>query len=146
MIVSDFLTPVSRGCGAAGCAQLARHPGLADACSTTGGERHGYALLILGVLVLLMTWGAAMGARRPAGLALLVAGRRRCWRSRWACDLPDVHTTGVIGQRFAEAQRAAGAGFYLELVGGGWRCWPGWCGCCGDQLVACRVAAAAADG
>ncbi len=135
MIVSDFLTLYHVDVGGSGCAQLA-DPGLADACSTTGGEHHGYALLILGVLVLLMTWGAAVGESRPAGLALLVLGAAGL-AIALGVDLPDVNKTGVIGQRFAEAQANPGLGFYLEFGARGWRCWPGWCGCCGDQLGPC---------
>ena len=115
MIVSDFLTLYHVDVGGSGCAQLA-DTGLADACSTTGGEHHGYALLILGVLVLVMTWGAAMGESRPAGLALLVLGAAGL-AIALGVDLPDVHNTGVIGQRFAEAQAKPGLGFYLELAG-----------------------------
>jgi hypothetical protein len=34
-------------------------------------------------------------------------------------DAPDVHKTGVIGQRFAEAEAKPGLGFYFEIVGSG---------------------------
>jgi hypothetical protein len=117
MIVSDFLTLYHVDVVTARCSDLA-DPSLADACRTTGGEHHGYALLILGVLVLLMTWGAAVGESRPAGLALLVLGAAGL-AIALGVDLPDVHKTGVIGQRFAEAQANPGIGFYLEFVGAG---------------------------
>ena len=115
MILSDLLTLYHVDVVTASCSDLA-DPGLADACTTTGGEHHGYALLILGVLVLVMTWGAAVGRSRPAGFALLVLGLAGL-AIALGVDLPDVHKTGVIGERFAEASAKPGAGFYLELVG-----------------------------
>jgi hypothetical protein len=115
MIVSDLMTLYHVDVVTARCSDLA-DPGLADACTTTGGEHHGYALLILGVLVLLMTWGAAMGRSTPAGIALLVLGAAGL-AIALGVDLPDVHKTGVIGERFAEATAKPGIGFYLELVG-----------------------------
>ena len=115
MILSDLLTLYHVDVVTASCSDLA-DPGLADACTTTGGEHHGYALLILGVLVLVMTWGAAVGRSRPAGFALLVLGLAGL-AIALGVDLPDVHKTGVIGQRFAEASAKPGLGFYFEIVG-----------------------------
>jgi hypothetical protein len=115
MIASDFLTLFHVDVVTAKCSDLA-DPRLVDACRTTGGEHHGYALAILGVLVLLMTWGAAMGASRPAGFALVILGVAglAIW---FGVDRPDVHHTGVIGQRFAEAKSNPGLGYWFELVG-----------------------------
>jgi hypothetical protein len=115
MIASDFLTLFHVDVVTAKCSDLA-DPRLADACQTTGGEHHGYALAILGALVLVMTWGAAMGASRPAGFALLVLGAAGL-AVTLGVDLPDVHKTGVIGERFAEAKANPGLGFWFELVG-----------------------------
>jgi hypothetical protein len=70
------------------------------------------------VIVLLMTWGAAVGGSRPAGVALLVLGLAGL-AIALGVDLPDVHKTGVIGQRFAEAEAKPGLGFYFEIVGSG---------------------------
>jgi hypothetical protein len=117
MILSDLMTLYHVDVVTARCSDLA-DPGLADACTTTGGEHHGYALLILGVLVLLMTWGAAMGRSTPAGFALLVLGAAGLGIAI-GVDLPDIHHTGVIGQRFAEAESNPGTGLYLEFVGSG---------------------------
>jgi hypothetical protein len=144
MIVSDFLTLYHVDVVTARCSDLA-DPGLADACRTSGGEHHGYALLILGVLVLLMTWGAATGGSRPAGLALLVIGAAGL-AIALAVDLPDVHKTGVIGQRFAEAHAAAGIGFYFELAGAGLAALAGVVRLLRRSGRAAPVAAAVADG
>jgi hypothetical protein len=115
LILSDFLTLYHVDVVTAKCSDLAE-PKLADACSTTGGEHHGYALAILGVIVLLMTWGAAMGGSRPAGIALLVLGVAAL-AIVLAVDLPDIHKTGIVGTRFEDAQANPGAGFYLEIAG-----------------------------
>src|SRR4051794_38696128 len=117
MILSDLMTLYHVDVVTASCSDLA-DPGLADACASTGGEHHGYALLILGVLVLLMTWGAAVGRSTPAGFALVVLGAAGL-AVALGVDLPDVHKTGVIGQRFAEASAQPGLGFWFELVGSG---------------------------
>jgi hypothetical protein len=117
MIASDLMTLYHVDVVTAKCSDLA-DPRLADACKTTGGEHHGYALLILGVIVLLMTWGAAVGRSRPAGVALLVLGLAGL-AIAFGVDAPDVHKTGVIGQRFAEAEAKPGLGFYFEIVGSG---------------------------
>ena len=117
MIASDLMTLYHVDVVTASCSDLA-DPRLADACKTTGGEHHGYALLILGVIVLLMTWGAAVGRSRPAGVALLVLGLAGL-AIAFGVDAPDVHKTGVIGQRFAEAEAKPGLGFYFEIVGSG---------------------------
>jgi hypothetical protein len=117
LILSDFLTLYHVDVVTAKCSDLAE-PKLADACTTTGGEHHGYALLILGVIVLVMTWGAAIGGSRPAGIALLVLGGAALVIVL-AVDLPDIHKTGIVGTRFEDAEAKPGAGFWLELVGAG---------------------------
>ena len=145
MIVSDFLTLYHVDVVTARCSDLA-DPGLADACRTTGGEHHGYALLILGVLVLLMTWGAAIGESRPAGLALLVLGAAGL-AIALAVDLPgraqDRRHRRSGSPRLTRRPVSASTWSWRAR---GWRCWPGWCDCCGDQLGTVPVAAAAADG
>jgi hypothetical protein len=115
LILSDFLTLYHVDVVTAKCSDLAE-PKLADACSTTGGEHHGYALLILGVIVLVMTWGAAMGGSRPAGIALLALGGAALVIVL-AVDLPDIHKTGIVGSRFEDAEANPGLGFWLELAG-----------------------------
>jgi hypothetical protein len=33
-------------------------------------------------------------------------------------DVPDIHKTGVLGERFDNAHAEAGPGLYLEIAGG----------------------------
>jgi hypothetical protein len=117
MIVSDFLTLYHVDVGSARCADLA-DPNLRSACTTTGGGHHGYALAILGVLVLVMTWGAALGLSRPAGFALLALGAAGL-AIALAVDMPDIHKTGIVGFQFSSAEANPGDGFYLEIAGTG---------------------------
>jgi hypothetical protein len=116
LILSDFLTLWHVDVVTASCSDLAS-PNLRNACTTTGGSHHGYALAVLGAIALVMTWGAAVGSSRPAGFALLVLGAASL-AIALAVDLPDVHKTGIVGTQFSNAQAKPGAGFWLELIGG----------------------------
>jgi hypothetical protein len=115
LIVSDFLTLYHVDVVTATCSDLAS-PSLRDACSTTGGGHHGYALAILGAIAIVMAWGAAVGASRPAGAALLAIGLVSLVIVL-AVDLPDIHKTGIVGDQFSNAKANPGPGFWLELVG-----------------------------
>ena len=46
----------------------------ADKCSRTGGQQHSYALILLALLLLVMTWGAVVGRARAAALAMIAIG------------------------------------------------------------------------
>ena len=117
LVVSDFLTLYHVDVLTARCSDLAS-PNLRDACSTTGGGHHGYGLAIIGALVLVMTWGAAIGSSRPAGAALLVLGGAALLIV-FAVDAPDIHRTGIVGEQFANAEANPIAGYWLEIVGAG---------------------------
>jgi hypothetical protein len=82
----------------------------------SGGSHHAYALLILGIFALPMAYGATRGRSRPALAALAVIGLVALV-IMLAVDLPDIHKTGVIGQRFTDASASPRIGFYLETVG-----------------------------
>jgi hypothetical protein len=89
----------------------------ADKCSRTGGQQHHYGLIPLAVLLLAMSWGAAVGRSRPAagaliaiGVVVLVIGV--------AFDLPDARKAGVLSEDFSNAKEHPGAAIPLELVGG----------------------------
>jgi hypothetical protein len=84
--------------------------------SISGGSHHSYALLILGIFALPMAYGATRGDSRPAMAALAAIGVVALV-IMLAVDLPDIHKTGVIGQRFTDASASPKAGFYLETLG-----------------------------
>src|SRR5881398_3192947 len=62
----------------------------------SGFDRHSFALILIAVFALVMTFGALRGAR-PAMLALAASGIAVVLIAL-AGDLPDVHKTGVIGE------------------------------------------------
>jgi hypothetical protein len=116
MIVSEFATLRSVKVLTASCSDLA-DPSLRGSCVTHGGEEHAYALVLLGIVTALMAWGAAIGRSRPAGFALLAIGAA-VLAIALITDVPDIHKTGVLGERFDSAHAEAGPGLYLEIVAG----------------------------
>ena len=100
----------------ASCKDLA-DPALEDACETTGGEQHSFALVPVALLVAVMAVGAGLGGSRPAGLALLVAGIVVLAIALLG-DLPDTTKTGEVGSSFTSAKATKGPAFWFELVGG----------------------------
>ena len=101
------------------CVEIA-DPEVRDACSVSGFEQHGGALILLGILAVLMALGAGRGTgrgtSRPASvaliaIALIVVG------IVVTRDIPAAGETGLVGLRYEEAQADAGAGLYLECAG-----------------------------
>jgi len=87
-------------------------------CSATAGEHHGYALIPIAALVLVMAWGAAVGRARAAALALIALGAAVVVIAL-AIDLPDTRKAGVLAEDFSGAKEHAGAAIVLELAGAG---------------------------
>jgi hypothetical protein len=83
--------------------------------SVSGHHQHGYALVIAGLLTLWLLFSAAQGVRM-AMLGLACVGLLALGIAVIA-DLPDVHSTGVLGRLFESAQAQPGAGFYEETLG-----------------------------
>ena len=84
--------------------------------SERAGSHHGYALLVIGLFAGVLAYGAARGGSRPAALALLFLGVGALFVCL-AIDLPDVDETGLIGERYDQAEARPQAGFYLETAG-----------------------------
>jgi hypothetical protein len=82
----------------------------------TGGALHGYALGIIGVAILVMSFGAVVRAARPAALALLVLAVAACAIVLFI-DLPVLDDTGLIGRTYDLAEARPATGFYLESLG-----------------------------
>ena len=116
MVASEFATLRSVKVLTASCSDLA-DPSLRGSCVTHGGEEHAYALVLLGVVAALMTWGAVFGRSRPAAIALAVIGAAVV-AIALITDVPDIHKTGVLGQRFDNAHAEAGPGLWMEIAGG----------------------------
>jgi hypothetical protein len=116
MIAAEFSTLRSVKVLTASCSDLA-DPSLRGSCVTSGGEEHSYALVLLGVAALMMAWGATVGRSRPAGAALAVLGAAALVIAL-VIDVPNVHKTGVLGDRFESAHAVAGPGLWMEIAGG----------------------------
>jgi hypothetical protein len=116
MIAAEFSTLRSVKVLTASCSDLA-DPSLRDKCVTTGGEEHFYGLVLLGVVSLVMAWGAAFGRSRPAAAALVLLGAAVLVIAL-VTDVPDIHKTGVLGDRFDSAHAEAGPALWMEIAGG----------------------------
>jgi hypothetical protein len=117
IVLSDFATLRSVKVLTASCDDLA-DPTLRGSCVTHGGEEHAYAFVLLGIAAMVMTWGATMGRSRPAAAALAAIGLAVLVVSL-VTDVPDIHKTGVLGERFEQAHASAGPGLWMEIAGGG---------------------------
>ena len=119
LVVSEFSTIASVQLrGGASCEVINdSDPSLADRCSLSGFERHGGAFILLGLLAGAMALGAGVARSSPAGAALVAIGALVIALAL-TLDLPQTHRTGDIGRNFEGATAKAGAGLYLELLGG----------------------------
>ena len=115
-IAADFATLRSVKVLTASCGDLA-DPSLRGSCVTHGHEEHTWALVLIGVVALAMVWGAVIGRSRPAAIALAVLGVGVLVIAL-ATDVPDIHKTGVLGDRFEQAKAEAGPGLWMETLGG----------------------------
>ena len=73
----------------------------------TGGGLHGYALGLIGVAVLVMSYGAVVRGARPAAVALLVLALAACAIVLFV-DLPVLDDEGLIGRTYEPRRGAAG--------------------------------------
>ena len=115
MIATEFSTIQSISIGESTCG--AADPEVQDVCSTDGGDQHGYALLVLGLLSVLMTVGAVLGRSRPAALALLVIGAV-VLAVALLLDAPTLNDTRGLEARYNDVSAHTGGGFRLELIAG----------------------------
>lgn len=97
------------------CEELAG-PGAGEACSVSGFEQHGGALLLLGIVAVVMALGAARGASRPAAFALLVIAVVVLALALLR-DVPKTGETGLIGINYEAAKASAGPALLLEILG-----------------------------
>jgi hypothetical protein len=96
------------------CRDLAGPKG--DKCSVTGGQQHHYALLPLALLMLVMSWGVAVGRARAAAVALIAIGAVVLVIAI-AFDLPDTRKVGALSEDFTGGKEHAGAAIKLEIAG-----------------------------
>src|SRR3954468_12270063 len=82
----------------------------------SGWDRHGPALVLLGLLALFLLAAALRGAR--IAMAGLAAVGITVLAIAWLSDKPHVHDSGSVGDVYAEASADPGPGYYLETLGG----------------------------
>jgi hypothetical protein len=116
IVFSEFSTLRSVKVLTASCSDLA-DPSLRGSCVTRGGEEHSYALVLIGIAAVVMTWGATLGRSRPAAAALAALGLA-VLAIALITDVPDIHKTGVLGERFEQAKAEAGPALWMEIAGG----------------------------
>lgn len=118
MFLSAFLTIRSIGLAMGGnsCEVIAERAQRAH-CQLSGFESHSFALPLIGLIVLVMAFGAGRGRSKPAAAALVVLGAL-VLAIALLSDLPKTHETGAIGPRFEGASAKAGSGLYVEIAGG----------------------------
>jgi hypothetical protein len=117
LIVTEFLTVASVDVASGSCSVIQdSNPELADRCELSGLERHGAALILLGLLAIAMGVGAGLGRSRPAAWALAAVAAIVLIISL-AFDLPETGRTGAIGRDFEGATASPGAGLFTELIG-----------------------------
>ena len=85
----------------------------------TGGENHGYALLVVALFAVVLVLLGLRGAGRAAGLGLVALGAVALLVAL-AVDRPDTRGSGRLPESLAyeNARARAGAGLRLEIAGG----------------------------
>ncbi len=106
LVVATFATVVRLESGRAAVGGL----------SSSGWDRHGPALLLLAVAAVVLLGVGLRGAR--VGFAGLAACGLTAVVIALAWDAPDLNSVGAVGDIYSRAQAHAGAGFYLETLGG----------------------------
>ena len=84
--------------------------------SDTGGSLHLYALGVLGLAMLPMSFGAVVRRARPAAIALVVLALAACLIVLFV-DRPGLDDAGIFARTYDQAQAQAATGFYLESLG-----------------------------
>jgi hypothetical protein len=85
--------------------------------TVVGHDQHSFAVLLVGLAALAMGLGVAFAGRaRPAMAAIALLGIVALLIALIG-DLPDVNSTGVIGQNYSNASVSARIGFWMEAVG-----------------------------
>jgi hypothetical protein len=118
MVVAEFSTIASVDVASGSCAVINdSDPSLADRCELSGLERHGGALILLGLVTGFMAVGAGIGRSRPAAAALILIGIVVIGITM-LLDVPEADETGAIGRNFEGAKGSAATGLYLEAIAG----------------------------
>jgi LPXTG-motif cell wall-anchored protein len=116
MVATELSTIHSVRLGETTCG--AADPADRDKCLTSGGDQHGYALIVLALLCALMTFGAVLGRSKPAAVALAVIGAVVLFVAL-VLDLPTLDSTRDLELKYTGVEPQTGGAFTLELIAGG---------------------------
>jgi hypothetical protein len=118
MVVTEFSTIASVDVANGSCEVIHDSSDeLADRCELSGFERHGGALILLGLVAMAMAVGAGIGRSRPAAAALILVGLVVLGLT-FLLDMPEADETGALGRNFEGAKGSAATGLYLEALAG----------------------------
>jgi hypothetical protein len=82
----------------------------------TGGSLHAYALGVLGLAMLPMSFGAVVRGARPAAVALVILAVAACAIVLFV-DRPVLDDAGIFARTYDQAEAEPATGFYLESLG-----------------------------
>jgi hypothetical protein len=117
MIAAEFSPIATVDVTGQGDCEVVANPTERDRCTVSGFERHGGALILVGLATAAMAYGAAIGGSRPAAIALIALGAVILFLTL-ALDLPEASDVGILSN-FEGAKGEKALGLWLELVGGG---------------------------
>jgi hypothetical protein len=117
MIAAEFSPIATVDVTGQGDCEVVANPTERDRCTVSGFERHGGALILVGLATAAMAYGAAIGGSRPAAVALIALGAVVLFLTL-ALDLPEASDVGILSN-FEGAKGEKALGLWLELVGGG---------------------------
>ena len=117
MIATEFSTIQSVRIGESTCGAAEQQ--LRDVCQTGGGEQHNWSLIVLGVLTVLLAFGAAVGRSKPAAFALGFVGLVVLFVAL-VLDRPTLDDKHGLEVFFGEqgTKPETGGGYTLEILAG----------------------------
>jgi hypothetical protein len=113
LVVADFSTLSFRTIGIGACSDRV-DPGV---CRTVGHDSHSFVLVVVGLVALLMAWGAVVGRSRAASVAVAALGVVVLFIAL-AVDLPKLDDKRGLEVRYNDVTAHTGTAFKLELTGG----------------------------
>lgn len=85
--------------------------------SVVGHDQHSYGMFLIGLAALGMTAVAAVAPRPLPAIAAIATLGLVALLITLIGDLPDVNSTGLVGQLYADASAGAKIGFFTETLG-----------------------------
>jgi hypothetical protein len=113
LVLADFSQLSYRTIGIGACSDRV-DPGV---CKTYGHDSHSYVLVVVGLLALVMAWGAVVGRSRAAAVAVGAVGVVVLFIAL-VIDLPKLDEKRGLEVRYNDVSAHTGAAFKLELTGG----------------------------